>query len=468
MLFSSNIFIFVFLPAVLLLYYILPNKLRNTTLLFFSLVFYAFDSISHAVILVAICLANYILAQYLATCGNRRLALSMGIVGNLGVLIYYKYVNFFLSAYADILSVFSVPVKSVSVNIVLPIGVSFFTFHAISYLVDIYKNKVPPSRDLVGFSMYFVMFPHLIAGPIVRYSEVSSSIYSRICTLQKFHSGCVRFCLGLGKKILLADQLAVVSEKIFSLNSVSELNTPVAWLGILCYTFQIYYDFSGYTDMGIGLAEMFGFTFPENFMQPYRSANISTFWRTWHMTLGRWFKDYLYIPLGGNKKTLLRTCLNLLIVFFLCGLWHGASYPFMIWGLYYGILLCVERILKTKFNITIHGILGIVFSFFLVVVGWVFFSQPTLSMARDYLYVLFSFNFTDYYYSVRHFLTFDKDIVLLASIFFAFFNFPRVDVEQESGAGWIAAKSGFALVILVLACANMALYGFKPFIYFQF
>lgn len=394
--------------------------------------------------------------------------LFLGIVLNLAVLIYYKYTNFLIATYMDIRSLFSLPTHTISYDITMPIGVSFFTFHAISYLIDVYKNKVPACKNLIDFSMYFTMFPHLVAGPIVRYSEVAASLTQRSINADMFYDGVVRFCMGLGKKILLADQLATISGKIFTLDGLHELNTPLAWLGILCYTFQIYYDFSGYTDMGIGLAQMFGFRFPENFMQPYRSGNIATFWRTWHMTLGRWFKDYLYIPLGGNRGSLARTCLNLMLVFFLCGLWHGASYPFIIWGTYYGILLCIERILKVKFNFVLENRFGVVLTFFCVMIGWVFFSQPTMSQAARYIQMLFSFDFTPHYYSLSFFLTNDKIAILCAAIFFAVYNFDFFYDKASETMPVLVLKSGFSVVVLLLSCANMALYGFKPFIYFQF
>nr|WP_319493602.1 MBOAT family O-acyltransferase [uncultured Desulfobacter sp.] len=400
---------------------------------------------------------------------KQKILLAVGIAFNLSILIYFKYTNFFISTCADLTKYFSGSLAwGSTIDVALPIGISFFTFHAISYLIDVYKKKVAPCSNLVDFSMYFMMFPHLIAGPIVRYSEIESSIKQRVINWDLFFSGIVRFCLGLGKKILLADQLASISGKIFSLSNQGELNTPLAWLGIICYTFQIYYDFSGYTDMGIGLAKMFGFSFPENFQQPYRSSNIGTFWRTWHMTLGRWFKDYLYIPLGGNRRSLARTCLNLLIVFFLCGLWHGASYTFIIWGLWYGVLLCIERVLKEKYGILIQGTTGIIASFFLVMMGWVFFSQPTLGAAFLYFDKLFSFDMTAQYYNLSFFLTCDKIVVLCLSIFFAFFNFDFFYSPAKEYTSLLCLKAASAIIVLIFSCAYMALYGFKPFIYFQF
>src|SRR5262249_31216673 len=269
-------------------------------------------------------------------------------------------------------------------SIELPIGISFFTFQAISYVADIYTGRIVPVRRFIDFLAYHLLFPQLIAGPIVRYVEIEKELYDRRGSLGDFADGLHRCCLGLGKKLILADIMGVVADSVFSLPT-NELTTGVAWFGALAYTLQIYFDFSGYSDMAIGLGRMLGFRFPENFNQPYRSQSITEFWRRWHMTLSRWFRDYLYIPLGGNRAGPIRTYANLLIVFVLCGLWHGAAYTFLLWGLFHGALLVIERLAQNRFGWKPTGLGGWALTLLLVMIGWVLFRAPTAGAAVDFL-----------------------------------------------------------------------------------
>jgi alginate O-acetyltransferase complex protein AlgI len=470
MLFCSNIFMFSFLPAVLLLYFASPRSVRNPILLISSLVFYFYGEGYQLWILLTICLLNYAAARPIVrypAYGALILAASVSL--NLLMLIYYKYFNFLTSALLpDIFGLFGIRASTLPRgDIILPIGISFFTFHAISYVIDISRGKVKPSENLSDFGMYFAFFAHLIAGPIVRYSEVEDQIRSRRITASSFSQGIYRFSLGLGKKIIIADTLSTITNKIYS-TPFDEITTSLAWLAIVAYSFQIYFDFSGYTDMGIGLAKIFGFNFPENFEQPYRSQNITEFWRRWHMTLSRWFRDYLYIPLGGNQRGLLRTCVNLLLVFFLCGLWHGASYTFIVWGVYYGVLLCVERILSHYYGFRLKGVPGMLATFLLVTLGWVFFRSPDLGSAFKLLAIMFKPTSISPYFTFDYYVTNDKIVTLAAAFIFSFVPFDALRRKLESMASGPLIRAAISLPVTFYSIMLMSMNGFKPFIYFQF
>jgi alginate O-acetyltransferase complex protein AlgI len=470
MLFCSNIFLFAFFPIVLLLYFILPRTARNPILLISSLIFYFYGEGWQLWILISICLLNYVAARVIASFpqyGTLLLAAFISI--NLLMLIYYKYFTFITYILVpDVLGVFGISTRALSgENIILPIGISFFTFHAISYLVDIRLRKIKPSESPIDFGMYFVFFAHLIAGPIVRYSELEGQIRSRIITANSFSRGIYRFSLGLGKKIIIADSLSTITNRIYG-TPFNEISTSLAWLAIVAYSFQIYFDFSGYTDMGIGLAKIFGFDFPENFEQPYRAQSVTEFWRRWHMTLSRWFRDYLYIPLGGNQSSLRRTCINLLLVFFLCGLWHGASYPFIVWGLYYGVLLSMERILLSYYGVRLKGAPGMVATFFLVTLGWVFFRSPNLEFAFKLITIMFNPTDVNPYLTTSYYLTNDKIFTLAIAFAFSFIPFDTVNRRLESMDSGPLIKAAIAIPITSYSIILMAMNGFKPFIYFQF
>ena len=316
MVFSSIVFIFYFLPLVLLFYYLSPNKLRNFTLLVFSLIFYAWGEPIYILIMLFSSISDYIHAliidKYRGTFKSK-LALISSIAINLGLLGFFKYSN---------------------LGIPLPIGISFYTFQTMSYSIDVYRNNVPVQRNLISLATYVTLFPQLVAGPIVRYLDVANDLKYRTHNSDKFYEGVYRFIIGLSKKVILANNLGIIWFNIKSTPS-SQLSMLTAWLGIICFTLQIYFDFSGYSDMAIGLGKMFGFTFLENFNFPYISKSITEFWRRWHISLGVWFRDYVYIPLGGNRCSKTRWIINIFIVWFLTGLWHGASYNFILWGLYF-------------------------------------------------------------------------------------------------------------------------------------
>ena len=371
---------------------------------------------------------------------------------------------FFLHAGNDVAAQLGAPWRFAVAQVLLPAGVSFFTFHAISYVVDIYRQKVKPAQSLVDFGMYMANFPQLIAGPIVRYSEIEDVVRVRPTRWEQVNLGIFTFILGLTKKIVLADNAGRIADTVFAMPA-GQLDLGLAWLGAFAYAMQIYFDFSGYSDMAIGLGRMMGFEFPRNFDQPYRSRSVTEFWRRWHMTLSRWFRDYVYIPLGGNRAGPARTLFNLVAVFFLCGLWHGAAYGFIVWGLYHGGLLMAERVLAGR-GIVPKGIAGMLLTFALVTFGWVFFRAPTLGEAVDHVQAMLGMGVP-----MARGLPFafgpDQWTLLVVAAVCAVFP-----VERLKDLGAPALRHGVAASFAVLALAYsgmlIAANGFHPFIYFRF
>lgn len=387
MVFSSMTFIWIFLPILLFVYYISKEKYRNIILLFFSLIFYSWGEPKYIVLMLISILVNYIFGRILDKCNkkkNKKIVLIVSIVFNLGLLVYFKYFNFIATNIDNIIGQNVIPNK----NIVLPIGISFYTFQIMSYIIDLYRGGIKVQKNLLNLALYISFFPQLIAGPIVKYKDIDEQLQKRTVTIEKFSNGIKRFVYGLAKKVIFANTLAYIADTIFNSN-IELLNMPIAWLGAICYTLQIYFDFSGYSDMAIGLGKMFGFEFMENFNLPYISESITEFWRRWHISLSTWFKEYLYIPLGGNRKGKIRTYINLLIVFLATGIWHGASWNFVVWGLFNGFFLVIERIKlkelldknKLKFVNHIYALLVIIF-------GWVLFRADTLRYALQYMKIM--------------------------------------------------------------------------------
>lgn len=389
MVFSSITFLFFFLPAVLIAYSC-SGRQKNITLLLISLLFYCWgEGIYLLVMLASICM-NYFLGKTIyrgsGTIGSARV-LALALICNFSILVFFKYGNFLVDNLNWILSIYHIsPLQLEPIH--LPIGISFFTFQAVSYNIDVYRGVVKPQRSLINIGLYISLFPQLIAGPIVRYHDIASSLIKRRVTIGDFSTGIERFIFGLSKKVLLANPLGLVADKIFNLPP-TELSSPVAWLGALCYTFQIYYDFSGYSDMAIGLGRMFGFRFLENFNYPYISKSIQEFWRRWHISLSNWFKDYLYIPLGGNRKGSIRTYINLLIVFTLCGFWHGASWTFLFWGFYHGFFLALERTFIGQTFRKLWSPVRHVTTIVIIITGWVFFRSETLVDAIAFISIMY-------------------------------------------------------------------------------
>ena len=388
MVFSSPIFLFVFLPLTLGLYYLLPRSAKNGFLLLASLVFYAWGEIFFVLVMLASLAFNYIFGRLIGTAepSRKRGYLVAGVVANLSLLAYFKYANFIVDNLQQLGWLAGVDWSDVH----LPLGISFFTFQAMSYLVDVYRGENRAQKSLFNVALYIALFPQLIAGPIVRYHDIARQIRKRTIDLLLVNSGLQRFVYGLAKKVLIANPLGLVADEVFALSG-GDLTTGTAWLGIACYTLQIYFDFSGYSDMAIGLGRMLGFRFLENFNYPYVSRSIKEFWRRWHISLSSWFRDYLYIPLGGNRVGGLRTYLNLLIVFCLCGLWHGASWSFVIWGMVHGFFLVAERLGGDKMIDRVWKPIRHLYTLFVVVMAWVLFRSSDITYAWGYYKAMFGF-----------------------------------------------------------------------------
>ena len=384
MVFASPIFLFAFLPVTLCVYYLFGK--RNIVLLAASLIFYAWGEPAYLLLMVLSILVNWLLALWIRKC-RRKVLLVAAVVLNLGMLVVFKYADMLVSLLNSIL-----PIALPMPRIALPLGISFYTFQVLSYVIDVWRGEIPAERNLLRLGTYISMFPQLIAGPIVRYSEIRETLSGpKRISLSDVGEGARRFCVGLGKKVLIANIVAQSADLAFDLGG-ELLGAGAAWFGAACYAMQIYFDFSGYSDMAIGLGRMLGFHFPENFNYPYISGSVREFWRRWHITLSVWFRDYLYIPMGGNRRGSARTILNLLVVFLLCGLWHGAGWNFVLWGLYHGLFLVAERIpvLQRKRA----KIIGIPLTLIIVLIGWVFFRTGTLAEAWSYLRAMAGFGGT--------------------------------------------------------------------------
>ena len=389
MLFTEPAFLFLFLPLVLGLHWALPIGARNIFLMLASLYFYAVGEREYLLILIGYCLANYIFAILIYQSfqkNSAKIFLFLGIASNLGLLFVFKYANFFNENSNLFLDSLGIGLPDEVLKFTLPIGISFYTFQSMSYLIDVYRKEVKANLNPFDVTLYISLFPQLIAGPIVRYIDISNQIQKRKFNLNNFVYGIERFSLGLGKKMILANGVALPVDSIFSIPA-NQLTFGLAWVGIIGYTLQIYFDFSGYSDMAIGLGRMLGFEFLENFNYPYISHSITEFWRRWHISLSTWFRDYLYIPLGGNRGSTQRVAFNLIVVFGLCGLWHGASWNFLIWGLFHGLFLIIER-RNRQFWLNQHQWWQHIYLLLVVMVGWVFFRAETLTYAVSYLQAL--------------------------------------------------------------------------------
>lgn len=387
MLFSSIVFLFSFLPAVMILYYLLPVRFRNVILLLASLVFYAWGEPVYLFLMLLSILFNYFsgldIARNLQDKRAAKRSLVFNLIINLAVLGFFKYEGFVLDTLNGIL-----PVHISYHALPLPIGISFYTFQILSYIIDVYRGNVKVQTNLPNFALYVTMFPQLIAGPIVQYADVDEQLASREVSRTKFGEGSMYFIRGLAKKVLLANTSGMIFTEVSGL-AKGNIAVMTAWLGAFAYMFQIYFDFSGYSDMAIGLGKMFGFEFNMNFNYPYVSKSITEFWRRWHISLSSWFRDYVYIPLGGNRVSKIKHIRNLLIVWFLTGLWHGAAWNFVAWGLYYGVILIIEKYLLSPVLDRLPDVVRRIYSIVLIVIGWVLFFSSSFGQAADYIRVMF-------------------------------------------------------------------------------
>jgi alginate O-acetyltransferase complex protein AlgI len=475
MVFSSTLFLFIFLPIAIGVHLLLPQRLRNVWLLLVSLLFYAWGEPQLVWVMLATILSNYAFGLWIGRVRGTplaRRALAIAITVDLGVLAAFKYAGFVATSLNAVTQTLGIPAMPVP-HWVMPLGISFFTFHAMSYVIDVYRKDAEPQKNLANLALYVTLFPQLVAGPILRYHEVAWQFPSRKLSVPGAAYGMQRFLVGLGKKVLIANTLAVPCDRIFALPS-EQLNLATSWLGILCYTGQIYFDFSGYSDMAIGLGHMLGFRFPENFRWPYASQSIREFWRRWHISLSNWFRDYLYIPLGGNRRGEIRNALNLLTVFFLCGLWHGASFAFIAWGLYHGAFLALERTRWGKWMDALPRPMRHFYALLVVIVGWVPFRAATLGQAWTFLHAMVGIGGPAEIWPVRQFLTLDVEVALLVGVFGALPLLPWLGARIEASGHRVLHHASAALAILamlgmLLACTVMlAASTHNPFIYFRF
>ena len=474
MLFSSLVFILFFLPITLGLYYLLPRKFKNIFLLLGSIVFYAWGGVSYTIVLLLSILVNFLVVLQLErSVINKKKWLKAGLIFNVVVILIFKYLDFFIENINGIGLFFSINYSSISkANIILPIGISFFTFQQMSLLWDVYRN---PSTEKVSFlntALYISFFPQLIAGPIIRYDDIINQLKNRVETIDLMNSGIQRFVLGLFKKIILANTCASIADSIMD-NNINDISTPLAWLGIVSYTFQIYYDFSGYSDMAIGLGRMFGFRILENFNFPYISQSIKEFWRRWHISLSTWFRDYVYIPLGGNKDGLSKTYFNLLIVFLLTGFWHGATWSFVFWGIFHGGFLIFERLGFDNLLQKFPRIIRWGYTMLIVIIGWVFFRIENFTDAFNYIIKMFGGGITSDTNFI-HYLDRERVFILLiatlasGTIFLKLKNISLKISNTKLHLPFIFVKN-FAIIALFIYCIMYINSGsYNPFIYFRF
>lgn len=466
MVFSSTIFLCVYLPLVLLGYYICPKKGKNLFLLIVSLIFYAWGEPKYVFLMIFSILVNYVFGllmdKHRENKKRLKLLLAISVIIDLGLLSVFKYTDFIIT---NINSVFGAGFDLL--NIALPIGISFYTFQAMSYTIDVYRDDVRVQRNLIDFGMYITMFPQLIAGPIVRYSDVQDQLAERNVTTADFSEGIMRFVVGLGKKVLLANQMGAVWTQIYALGG--DISALMAWTGAAAYTFQIYFDFSGYSDMAIGLGRMFGFKFPENFRYPYESVSITDFWRRWHITLSTWFKEYLYIPLGGNRRGLARQALNLLIVWTLTGFWHGAGWNFVMWGLYYFAILFIEKLFLLKALDKLPRLFRHAYALLLIVIGWVIFASDDVSVMLPYLGSMFGANGALGGMDVYTLLTRAALMVIccVASTELPKRLFVTAAGKMNEKAAF-TVKSVLTLALLALSVVFLIGDSYNPFLYFRF
>ena len=470
MVFSSITFLIYFLPIFLLLYHLVPHKYKNALILIASIYFYSWGGPKFILVILGTTCLDYFLVkamnnQKTQSAKTRFLIISLCL--NLGLLFYFKYCNFFID---NINAAFGT--KITWLEVVLPIGISFYTFESLTYVLDVYRGIHKPLKNFWHYQTYILLFPKLIAGPIVRYHEIADQITNREknYTSSIKLSGFLIFCIGLAKKTIIANTLGIQADAVFKLPS-EQIDTVAAWVGALAYSFQIYFDFSGYSDMAIGLGKMMGFKFPENFNNPYTSKSITEFWRRWHMTLGTWMKNYLYIPLGGNQVNNFKLYRNLIFVFLISGLWHGASWNFILWGAYHGLFLVLERLFLIKFYKKIGNWFSLPLTFIIVITGWVLFRNENINQGFYIIKQLYSFQFFDGKFTLNNDFLFMASLALLFS-FFTITKTTRSFQEKVYGeqfsksSQWLAVSA--SIILFYISLSFISALDFNPFIYFRF
>ncbi|HCA04812.1 MAG TPA: transcriptional regulator [Ruminococcaceae bacterium] len=466
MVFSSLVFLFAYLPVTLLIYYIVPRKGRNLFLFFINLVFYGWGEPMLVFLMLFNVLFNYVggwlVDKYRSDAKKKKLFLVLTCVLDIGILAVFKYTGMITDT-LNMLPFLNIP----SLHISLPIGISFYTFQTMSYVIDVYRDDAPVSKSFINFGTYLALFPQLIAGPIVRYRDVADQMIHRRETLAQFTKGVKIFCIGLGKKVLIANQMGVITNALFETTHIEPHGILGTWFGIAAYTFQIYFDFSGYSDMACGLGNMLGFEFLKNFNYPYISKSITEFWRRWHISLSTWFKEYVYIPLGGNRKGVKRQIINLLIVWGLTGLWHGAAYNFIFWGLFYGLLLILEKFVLKKYLDRLPSVLQHIYTLFIVLIGWTLFYFTDVNQLFATLGDMFNFS---------------KGIISSNTLNLFLSNLPLMIVAAIAGTPlgarlyerfkhirfmWVL-ETVFVAGVLFLSTASLVDQSYNPFLYFRF
>jgi alginate O-acetyltransferase complex protein AlgI len=461
MVFSSPVFIFLFLPIVYLINLVIPKRFSNGFLLIFSLIFYAWGEPLYVFLMIFSGLINYILTLSMGEQSQKRkVILIIAVIFNIGILGLFKYADFLILTINGLLRT-SLPL----LNLPLPIGISFYTFQTMSYVFDVYNNETAVQKNYFSLLLYITFFPQLIAGPIVQYHDIARQIESRFVTLDKTVHGLRRFVVGLSKKVLLANAMAIIADRLFALPN-SEISTVVAWIASIAYLFQIYFDFSGYSDMAIGMGEMFGFHFKENFNYPYIATSMQDFWRRWHISLSSWFRLYVYIPLGGNRKGKNRAMFNRVFVFFLTGLWHGASWTFVVWGLYHGLFLLMEQtVLHVR---KWPKIVQRLYTLLVVLIGFVIFRAETFGQSLIFMQSMFAFTSVSALASKELMILITPlTIVLFAISFIA--STPLLKNIKGYDVGWTSVLSyGFTIILWIACLLSLAANTYNPFIYFRF
>lgn len=458
MVFSSILFIFRFLPIAMGIYFLTPKKLKNLSLLILSLIFYSWGEPRYFLLMIASIFVDYFISINIEKNNKNKkikiLLLAISIIFNVGILFFFKYINFFIE---NINSIFNMSLNNVKIT--LPLGISFYTFQTMSYTIDVFLGKVKAEKNIINFGAFVCLFPQLIAGPIVKYIDISKELKNRDINLDEIQEGIRLFILGLGSKVLIANNIGSLWNEVETMG-FNNISTILAWMGIIAFSLQIYFDFNGYSLMAIGLGKILGFNFPNNFNYPYESRSITEFWRRWHITLGQWFKQYVYIPLGGNRLGRARTYFNLFIVWFLTGLWHGASYNFILWGLYFFILICIEK--NGLLNLlNKHKLISHIYTIFFILVGWVLFAVIDLNKIINFLKKIFIFNAgNEWIYYLRNYII----IYTIAIIFSTSFLKKIYNKFVKSNI----VDTIILITIFLLSIAYLVDSSYNPFLYFRF
>ena len=469
MLFSSITFLFLFLPIVMAVYYIVPGRGKNIVLLIASLFFYAWGEPVYVVLMILSILFNYFCGRDIQAngedAGKAKLSLAFAVTVNILILGFFKYYGFLLDTVNSLLPS-DIPYRELP----LPVGISFYTFQAISYLVDIYRKKAEPQKNILYFALYISMFPQLIAGPIVRYVDIEAQLRNRKISIRRLGQGAVFFIIGLAKKVVIANTAGSVFDQISGVPA-SSLSMLTAWVGVFSYAFQIYFDFSGYSDMAVGLGKMFGFEFKKNFDYPYISKSITEFWRRWHISLSTWFREYVYIPLGGNRCSVSRNIFNLMVVWALTGMWHGAAWNFIAWGVYYGVILVMEKYIWGDSLERLPGVVRHIYTIILVLVGWVFFFSPSLGYSLRYLAAMVGggagiVDSKGAFLLLTHWLLYLLAVLGSSALGMRLLNaVPRMIRGEKAKA---VSAAVIYMGIFVVSVAFLVTDTFNPFLYFRF